>query len=175
MTQPLQAVHQFAYVVTDLDKALKYWTEELKVGPFYVYEHFPLDEQVYRGNVGEFADVTLALGYSGEAQIELIFQHNDAPSVYREWMDAGKQGLHHFGLMPVDYQAARQHYIDIGHQPAFECTINGAPLVYFDTLDAIGHYTELWDNNPVYKDLFDRLCEAHKNWDGEDPVRKGEV
>ena len=77
--------------------------------------------------------------------------------------------------MPVDYQAARQHYIDIGHKPAFECTINGAPLVYFDTLDAIGHYTEFWDNNPVYKDLFEMLCDAHKGWDGKDPVRKGEV
>ena len=173
MTQPLQTVHQFAYVVKDLDQALKYWVEELKVGPFYVYEHCPLDNQIYRGNTGKAADVTLALGYSGDAQIELIVQHNDAPSVYKEWIDVGKEGLHHFGIMPVDYHAARQHYIDIGHEPAFECTIGDAPLVYFDTLDVIGHYTEFWDNSPVYKDLFKMLCDAHKNWDGKDPVRQG--
>ena len=96
MTQPLQTVHQFAYVVKDLDKALKYWTEELKVGPFYVYEHFPLENQIYRGNTGEDADVTLALGYSGDAQIELIFQHNDAPICIQRMDGCRERGVTSF-------------------------------------------------------------------------------
>ena len=39
MTQPLYTVRQVAYVVRDMEKALKYWTEYLKVGPFFMLEH----------------------------------------------------------------------------------------------------------------------------------------
>ena len=172
MTQPLNTVRQLAYVVRDMDAALKYWTEVLKVGPFFLFEHCPLDDQVYRGKPGN-ADVSLALGNSGDLQIELIFQHNDAGSVYKEFLDAGKEGVHHFGMMPVDYQAACQQYKDLGHEAAFECTVGGADLVYFDTVDKVGHFIELWDNNDIFKDLFTLVEDAAKGWDGSDPVRPG--
>ena len=104
MTQPLYTVRQLAYVVRDLDAALKYWTEVLKVGPFFRFDHCPLLDQRYYGKPSN-TDVTLALGNSGDLQIELIYQHNDEPSVYKEFLDAGRVGVHHFGMMPVDYQA----------------------------------------------------------------------
>ena len=104
MSQPLYTVRQLAYVVRDLNVALKYWTEVLKVGPFFMFEHCPLDNQLYRGNPAD-VDVTLALGNSGALQIELIYQNNDAPSVYKEFLDAGREGVHHFGMMPTDYTA----------------------------------------------------------------------
>ena len=170
MTQPLHTVRQLGYFVKDLDEALKYWTEVLKVGPFFKMEHLALENQVYRGNPGN-VDLTIALGNSGSVQIELIQQINDAPSVYKEFVDAGRGGLHHFGIMPEDYQSTRQQYIDHGHEAVFECTLAGAPLVYFDTLDTLGHYTELWDNNDFYKDLFMEIENAAKDWDGKDPVR----
>jgi len=170
MTQPLHTVRQLGYLVGDLDEALKYWTEVLKVGPFFRMEHIELENQVYRGNPGN-VELVIALGNSGSVQIELIQQMNDVPSVYKEFIDAGRSGLHHFGLMPVDYHSTRQQYIDLGHETAFECTIAGAPLVYFDTLDALGHYTELWDNNDFYKDLFMEIENAAIDWDGKNPVR----
>ena len=174
MTQPLHTVRQLGYLVSDLDEALKYWTEVLKVGPFFKMEHLALENQVYRGNPGN-VDVTIALGNSGSVQIELIQQINDAPSVYKEFVDAGREGLHHFGIMTVDYQSTRQQYIDLGHQAVFEGTLAGAPLVYFDTLESLGHYTELWDNNDFYKDLFTEIENAAKDWDGADPVRAWEA
>ncbi|HBD12091.1 MAG TPA: VOC family protein, partial [Porticoccaceae bacterium] len=42
---------------------------------------------------------------------------------------------------------------------------------YFDTLDSVGHYTELWDNNDVFKNMFLMVENAARNWDGADPVR----
>lgn len=170
MPQPLQTVRQLAYVVPDLDAALAYWTGTLKVGPFFLFEHAPLENQRYRGGPSN-ADVTLALGNSGGLQIELIYRENDAPSVYKEFVDAGRVGVHHFGLMPEDFDAACAHYRELGHEPAFECTLSGAPLVYFDTVDTLGHFVELWDNHDVYKDLFLLIEEAARNWDGADPVR----
>ncbi|MEQ8663177.1 MAG: hypothetical protein RLW62_20365, partial [Gammaproteobacteria bacterium] len=61
----------------------------------------------------------------------------------------------------------------LGHAAAFECTVGGAPLVYFDTVDTVGHFIELWDNNDVYKDLFSLVEDAARNWDGKNPVRPG--
>lgn len=52
MTQPLHTVRQLGYFVSDLDEALKYWTEVLKVGPFFKMENAALDNQVYRGDPG---------------------------------------------------------------------------------------------------------------------------
>ena len=101
MTQPLYTVRQLAYVVRDMDAALKYWVDVLHVGPFFVFEHCPLLNQRYYGKPSN-VDVTLALGNSGALQIELIYQHNDEPSVYKEFLDAGRVGVHHFGMMPQD-------------------------------------------------------------------------
>ena len=170
MSQPLYTVRQLAYVVRDMDAALKYWTEVLKVGPFFLLEHCPLDNQRYRGKPAN-ADVNIALGNSGALQIELIYQNNDSPSVYKEFLDAGREGAHHFGMMPTDYAATCAQYKDLGHEAAFECDIGGAELVYFDTVDAVGHFVELWENNSVFKDLFDIVEEAAVGWDGKDPVR----
>jgi hypothetical protein len=172
MTQPLDTVRQLAYVVRDMDAALKYWTETLKVGPFFMFEHCPLLDQKFYGKPAN-TDVSLALGNSGDLQIEIIFQHNDEPSVYKEFLDAGRVGVHHFGLMPPDYGAACEQYKALGHAAAFECTVGGAPLTYFDTVATLGHYIELWDNNQVFKDLFMLVEDAAKDWDGKDPVRPG--
>ncbi len=172
MTQPLFTVRQVAYVVKNLDEALKYWVDVLHVGPFFMFEHCPLRNQRYRGEPSN-VDVSLALGNSGDVQIELIFQHNDEPSVYKEFLDAGRVGVHHFGLMPEDYAAACTRYKALGHEAAFECTVGGAELVYFDTVQAIGHYTELWDNCDTFKKLFSLVENAAIGWDGKDPVRPG--
>lgn len=116
-------------------------------------------------------DISLALGYSGDLQIELIQQHNNAPSVYQEFLDAGRQGVHHIGIMPNDYKATLDHYRSLGHEAAFECDFGGAELTYVDTLSALGHFVELWDNHDNFKGLFTMIEDAAKDWDGKNPVR----
>ena len=170
MSQPLETIRQVAYVVRDLDAALRYWVDVLYVGPFFMFENFVLGDQKYRGNPSN-VDLTIALGNSGAVQIELILQNNDEPSVYKEFLDAGRVGVHHFGLMPKDYAAECAKYRDLGFGPAFEATVAGADLVYFDTVDALGHFTEFWDNVDVFKGLFDLIEDAAKGWDGKDPIR----
>ena len=76
-------------------------------------------------------------------------------------------------MMPENYDEMCAHYRALGHEAAFECTVGGAPLVYFDTVDTVGHFIELWDNNEVFKELFMLVENAAKGWDGKDPVRPG--
>jgi hypothetical protein len=170
MTQPLYTVRQLAYVVRDLDAALEYWTGMLKVGPFFRMDHAPLANQRVYGQPST-VDISIALGKSGDLQIELIQQNCATPSVYKEFLDAGRVGVHHFGLMPVDYAATCAEYLAKGHRAAFQCTLEGAELTYFDTVASVGHYIELWDNNDVFKQLFMMVEDAAKGWDGRNPVR----
>lgn len=170
MTQPLYSVRQLAYVVRDLDAALDYWTGMLKVGPFFRMDHAPLANQRFYGQPSN-VDISIGLGNSGDLQIELIQQHCATPSVYKEFLDAGRVGVHHFGLMPVDYAATCAEYLAKGHRAAFQCTLDDAELTYFDTVASVGHYIELWDNNDVFKQLFLMVEDAAKGWDGRNPVR----
>jgi hypothetical protein len=170
MPTPLGTVRQVAYVVTDLDKALKYWLDVMKAGPFFLFEHAVMEDQRYRGAASN-ADVSLAVGNSGDVQIELIYCENDEPSVYKEFLDAGRVGVHHLGLMPENYQQTYDEYRSLGFEPAFECSISGTKLVYFDTVDALGHFTELWDNSEAFKDFMADVKAAAQGWNGDDPVR----
>src|ERR1700693_6199140 len=77
--QPLKGIVQFAYVVADLERAMADYTARLNIGPWFVIGPFSPPEARYRGQPTKL-NVTLAIGYSGHMQIELIQQHNDAPS-----------------------------------------------------------------------------------------------
>lgn len=171
MTPPMTNLRQVAYVVKDLDEALDYWTRVMKAGPFYKLEHAPLTNKLYRGAATD-VDIDLAIGYSGELQIELIQQNNDVPSVYKEFLDAGRSGIHHIGIMPEDYAAALAYHADLGHAPAFEADFGGAKLTYIDTLDSLGHFIEFWDNHDNFKGLFEMIKAETDAWDGKDPIRQ---
>ncbi len=133
MTPPMTNLRRIAYVVANLDEALDHWTRVMKAGPFYRLDHAPLANKRYRGQDSD-VDISLAIGYSGDLQIELIQQNNEAPSVYKEFLDAGRTGIHHIGIMPEDYQAALAPYGGLGHGPAFEADFGGAKLTDIDTV-----------------------------------------
>jgi hypothetical protein len=168
--QPLESVRQLGYVVSDLNAAVEYWVQVLNAGPFFLIKHCALRNQIYRGQPSN-VDVDIALGNSGDVQIELIYQHNNTPSVYNETVASGHVGLHHIGLMPTDYESTCIHYTDLGYQTAFQATVSGAELVYFDTREAIGHYTELWERSDVFDDVARLVEEAAFDWDGKNPLR----
>ncbi|MGI9328821.1 MAG: VOC family protein [Pseudomonadales bacterium] len=168
----LGTIRQIAYVVDDMQQALDYWLDVMKAGPFYLFEHAKMDSQVYRGGASN-VDVSLAVGNTGDVQIELIYCENDEPSVYREFLDAKRVGVHHVGLMPENYAQTYGRYVALGFEPAFECNIGGTNLVYFDTVQKLGHFTELWDNSEAFKNFLTMVKAAAQNWNGDDPIRTG--
>jgi len=74
-------------------------------------------------------------------------------------------------LMPESYEEAWGNYQSMGFEPAFECNISGTSLVYFDTVNAVGHFTELWQKSDAFIDFMNFVKDASVNWDGTDPVR----
>lgn len=165
-------VCQNGYVVRDIETALKHWTEVLGVGPFYYIDSVPVDHFTYRGKPSDL-EMSIALGNFGDLQIELIQQRNDAPSMYREFLEAGHEGLQHMSCWTKTYQQDYDRLTAQGYKVAQEGQIGGEQgrFVYFDTQTHGGTVMELSDISGAKGDFFEHIRKAAKDWDGRNPVR----
>jgi len=118
--QPDDGIMQMAYVVKDIHQAIDHWVTKLKVGPWFMLDHFTGIDPKYRGKESK-ADVALAMAFAGHMNIELIQPHNETPSVYKELIDRKGYGFHHWGVATwhfdrdvEKYRGARQVVVQGG-------------------------------------------------------------
>jgi catechol 2,3-dioxygenase-like lactoylglutathione lyase family enzyme len=173
MSRIFGPVRQNGYVVRDIEKALHHWTSVLGVGPFFYFERAPITEFTYRGQSSPI-DVSIALGNSGDLQIELIQQRNDAPSMYRDFLAAGREGLQHVAYWTNDFEADLARCLAAGFEVGQQGVAGGANgrFVYFDTETHPGTVVELSDSSGAKGAFFKHIAELARDWDGSDPVRK---
>lgn len=98
--------HQTAFVVRDLDAAVRHWADDLGIGPWRVWTMEPphLHDMVYRGGPAAFR-FRHALAISGGVQFELI-QPLDGPSIFADQLAAIGEGANHLGTIVADHPAA---------------------------------------------------------------------
>jgi hypothetical protein len=94
--QPTDGIIQMAFVVEDLDEAMRRFTDRLRIGPWTVLRNFAGDDPRYRGEPTQ-AEAHIALGFCGHMQYELIQPADDLPSVHRDVIRDRGYGFHHFG------------------------------------------------------------------------------
>jgi methylmalonyl-CoA/ethylmalonyl-CoA epimerase len=171
---PLRAlgpIVQIAYLPSDFDASIKYWTETVGVGPFYVMENIQLGGMKYRG-VPTDAVFSIAIAYWNDIQIELIRPENDAPSIYNGEY-AVKDRPHHICIFVESIEAARRASAEIGAEILVEGTVgDSGAVLYVDAGGGPGNVIELLQPIKGSEGLFDMIRDAAKNWDGSDPVRK---
>lgn len=164
-------VMQLAFVPADIDAALAHWLK-MGAGPFFALDHVQLEGVRYQGQAADI-DFSMLLGYWGDLQIELIRQHNDAPSIYKAWRDAGHEGLHHVCLLTDDMAAARAACTEAGAVVAQEAKVpGGGEVIYVDTGGGPGTMVEILKPAPGGREFFGMMRQAHQGWDGSDPVRR---
>jgi hypothetical protein len=169
--QPQTGVFQMAYVVEDIDASMRQWIEQLKVGPWFLLEHFTGVEPTFRGEPTD-ADVALAMAHAGHMLVELIAFNDDKPSVWREGVERLGYGFHHFGVGTVDYDADLARHRDQGHDLAFKCAVpTGGRVAYVDTTAELPGYLELIEMDPATDAAFTRFYAQSLAWDGSDPIR----
>ena len=170
--QPLGGIAQTAFVVPDLQAAIRRWVADMRAGPFFVLPHFLVPGQTYRG-AESTADITLAMGFAGHMLIELIQPLDDNPSVYKESIDLRGHGFHHLGIACADVDAASRDYRARGYHEAFRAAVpTGGEVVYLDNGSAAQTgFLELLPVTPGMDETFTRFWEASRGWDGSDPVR----
>jgi len=161
---------QNAWVVDDLEKAMRQWTALWGVGPFFLMEQVPMQNLQYRGKPAKI-DCSIALAQSGRIQIELIQQHCDNPSVYRDHVPKGRQGFHHVAVIASDYDRELAAYVSRGLTVATNGTFGDMRFAYIDTWREVGCVIELIEDRPSIRDYFAKVAAAADGWDGSDPVR----
>lgn len=163
-------IRQLGYVVTDIEAAMRHWAETLGVGPWFYLERLPVRDFRYRGEPSD-AVFSVALAHSGATQVELIQPRNDAPSMYRDFLRAGREGLQHVSTWPVDYDGVLKAALARGLKVGQSGDTSRGPFAYFETEARPGTVMEIAAYTPTRKRVFDAVEAAARDWDGRDPIR----
>ncbi len=163
-------IRQNGYVVRGLDRAIEVWLG-LGVGPWLMLPHLTQTGSVYRGRPTEPV-VSMAFANSGDLQVELIEQEDDSPSIYREFLDAGREGFHHlawwveeFGHVAAAARAAGWDHVHGGNVGGM------AEFAYFEPDRATAVVVEVMELTDATRWLAETVRDAATGWDGSDPVR----
>jgi catechol 2,3-dioxygenase-like lactoylglutathione lyase family enzyme len=161
--------YQLGFVVKNLRAAIHYWSSVLGVGPFFLIK--PAFEAQYRG-VPTNPDVEVAISYWGELQLELIQQHDDSPSPYRTFLDAGLEGLHHTSSVVDDLEAGLAVLAEHGKPVVFRGSASGFRFTYAVEDEHAGTVVELIENSKMLEEFLAVTKKAVREWDGKDPIRR---
>jgi glyoxalase/bleomycin resistance protein/dioxygenase superfamily protein len=170
MSRIFGAVCQNGYVVRDIGKAMDHWINVMGVGPWYYAERVVAKNFRHRGQ-DSAVEMSIALANSGDLQIELIQQHNDAPSMYKEFLDSGREGLHHMSYWTTDYDALYQRALSLGYKVGHEGASPRGRFAYFDTEFHPGTVIEISDVSGAKGQFFAQVRQAAIDWDGTRPIR----
>jgi Glyoxalase/Bleomycin resistance protein/Dioxygenase superfamily len=168
---PVGAVCQFAFYVTDIPAAMREYAQQLNVGPWFYMERVAI-KNTYRGKPTVF-NGSIAVGYAGPMQIELIHQSDAQPSVFME-IDAGRRnGLHHQAVAVRDFDGRIKAYTESGFETAMyvENEFRNR-IAYIDTKGKLPFFIEVVEVNEIVERVYTALYRTSMAWDGTDPIRR---
>jgi hypothetical protein len=157
---------QFSFVVDDLDKAINHWAQNLQVGPFFVVDHVVYERCLYQGTPSDI-DMSVAIAYHGDLQIELVKQHNDAPSIFNQFKARHGSGLQHVAALSENLERDLLLYAERGLTPAQQgCADNGTKFAYLDCDEnpVPGTMLELVELPDKIKSAFEFMRNAANHW-----------
>jgi hypothetical protein len=170
MNEPTTSFFQVAWVVNSLEDSMQRWLTTTRCGPFYVVPHAKVERVLYRGAPASI-DFSTALAQTGPIQIELIEQHSDGPSAYRDVYAKGQEGFHHLCMMTNSFDADLERHRLEGSPVATQGAFGDMRFAYVDTRARLGHMTEIIEDRASIRQLFKMVADAAVDWDGTKPVR----
>lgn len=163
----LGSIMQISYVPDDYDSALEYWTKKMGAGPFFHTEGVEVENVKYRGEPSDI-QFSMAIGYWGDVQVELIRPDNDAPSMFKDWREKGLQGVQHLCVIVGDLNEARALTEQAGGTVIQEVSLPGGVggAFYADYGGGPGTIIEYLQIPQPGLDGFAAMRQAHLDWDG---------
>lgn len=127
-----------------------------------------LDYFNYLGEPSE-VEIGIAMAFTGSIQIELIQQHNEAPSMYRDFMIDRGEGIQHLCFYPEDYDSALASLTGNGMRVGQDGAIRGMRFSYLEGMD--GNIIEIGDIPDKIRLRRQQGITSAVEWDGSKPVR----
>lgn len=172
MSRLFGEMRQIGIVVRDIETAMRHWIDVCGVGPWFYADRLPLTGFRYRGQPHDDLHISVALANSGDIQLELIQQRCDAPSLYRDFLARGLEGMQHWSSWPEDYDARLASALAAGHEIGHEGDSPRGRFVYLQAEGHPGTVVEMAELTPERARIFDGIRAAARGWDGADPVRE---
>ena len=173
--QPLGSIVQYAYVVPSIDRAVADYVDQLGVGPWFVRGPFHPPAARYRGQPAS-AVFSLARAFSGHVMIELVEQHDDAPSVFHPGSGQRRYGFHHWAVFTNQIDVDIERYRALGYEEAYSDVLpSGARIVYVDSTRDLPGMLELVEHTDAQEQVYDTIYQASIDWDGSEPLRPSEI
>jgi hypothetical protein len=163
-----------SFIVKDVYESIRGFLDVYGVGPWFVFEHYPMHGFQYRGEPSQI-DFTVAIAYSGPMLFELIQQNNDVPSAYQEVISEKGYGFHHFAIGSDDYDGdiarLREQGFTVVNEGASPPDHGGSRGAYVDTRSRLPGMTEVLELVPEMRSALSELQAIAAQWDGTDPIR----
>ncbi|MBM7368103.1 VOC family protein [Gordonia hydrophobica] len=171
MSRIFGEINQMGYVVRDINAEMRRWLAH-GIGPWFYAHEVQTDYFTYRGSASPMR-MSVALANSGDVQIELIAPRNDAPSLYRDFLESGREGLQHIAYWTEDYQGLYDEVLSLGYEVGHEGSIGGEQgrFAYLDTEATFGHVIEISDVSGPKGQFFRYIRDVAATWDGSEPIR----
>ncbi len=136
-------VMQVAYVVRDLDRAMRLHWEVFGIGPWDVYEFEApkVRDYVYRGQPATHTAL-IAVSWRNGMQLELM-QPVRGRCIYDEHLESKGEGLHHIKLYYPDCAKAVQDFARRGYPVIQSGKFDDDEHYYLDTEKDFGYVIEL--------------------------------
>lgn len=167
MSRIFGQINQIGYVVRDIHATMHHWIDH-GVGPWFYLEQVKLDYFRYH-RTDSPVQLSIAIANSGNLQLELIQQRNDAPSVYIDFLAAGREAQH-IAYWTTDFQALYDRALSLGYTVAQEGLVGGGRFAYLDTEHTPGTMIEISDISGTKGELFGFVRQAAADWDGTNPI-----
>ncbi len=170
MNSDFGQIMQLGYVVEDIETTAREWVERTGAGPFYTLDQLEMDQYYYRG---ERTDLTmsLAFGYWGDIQVELIHPLNEADTLYTRALKDAPGKLNHLATVVSDLDALLSRHqlndrvIQSGKMPT------GLQFVYLEEHVPGGLHLELIEAQDSTLQAFEGMKQIAAQWDGSHPLR----
>ncbi len=145
-------VIQVAYVVRDLEAAMKRHWEVCGIGPWHIYKFEPgkVENYIYRGQPANHTCwiAVTPLGEGLGAQVELM-QPISGRSIYDEHLETKGEGLHHVKLFHRDCDKALEGYAQRGYPVIQQGKFDEDVHYYLDTEKDFGYIVEIGNGGRI--------------------------
>jgi hypothetical protein len=138
------APFQIAFVVSDLERAVRQFDARLAAGPWRGWIFGPQGQgREYRGEPAEWS-LKLVLN-DRSPQFELV-EPMTGPSIHADWLAEHGEGFHHLGYVVTSVAQTTAEMEAAGHPAIARVHSFGAAgdgvAAYYDTADALGFLVE---------------------------------
>ncbi|MHA1489598.1 MAG: VOC family protein [Promethearchaeota archaeon] len=128
-------INQLGYVYRDIEKQAKLLESLYGIPKFAIFENKD-NIYKYRGKDSRVS-TRIALSRIFNMQIELI-QLIDGECIFKEFLDAGKEGLNHFGIFVDNLQSYINEFQEKGYEIVHAGQVGKQKVAYFDTEKTFG-------------------------------------